>query len=164
MPMSKFPNRFRDRVSIGQIPVDVNAPGKVFWVDNSTSAKDVGIATGSDLNPGTFHQPLATIDAAINKCTASRGDIIYVKAGHAEAVTATSIVHDTAGVRIIGLGVEGNRPVLSFGVTSSNIAISGANCSLENMILKATVNAVVAGVTVSAAGVLVDVETQDTSA
>ncbi len=162
MPRSRF-TRFKDGVQISGVALQVAHSGITLYVGNSSAVQPQGIGA-SDGNDGkTPERPLSTIDAAINLCTAGRGDTIFVMPGHVEAVTATSIVMDTAGVRIIGLGNGANRPILTFGVTSSNIAITGANTVMRNMILKSTVDSVVAGITVSAAGVDLDLESQDTS-
>ena len=50
--------------------------GKIFYVDATN---------GSTSNTGlTPTEALTTIDAAINKCTADRGDLIYLLPGHAD--------------------------------------------------------------------------------
>ena len=162
MPKSNF-GRFVDGVQISGVNLNVHQKGKVFYVCNSTTAAPRGVV-GSDSSDGlTPEHPLATIDAAINKCTASRGDKIIVMPGHAESVTATSIVMDTAGVSIIGQGEGALKPTLNFGATTSNIAVSAANCSMEGLLLVSTIDSVVAGITVSAAGCRFDLESKDTS-
>lgn len=96
--------------------------GAVFFVCNATNAN------GSDGNSGTSpSQPLATVQGAINACTANRGDTIYVMAGHAETVTATSIAHNKAGISIIGTGNGTNRPTFTFGAAAATITVSAAN-------------------------------------
>ncbi len=162
MPRSKF-GRFKDGVQIAGLTVDLPAVGQTFYVSNNATLQPFGI-TGSDGNDGkTPEQPLATIDAAINLCTASRGDKIFVMPGHVEAVTATSIVPDVAGISIIGLGEGVNRPLLNFGATTSSIVVTGANTVIKNIRLKATIDSVVAGIDVRAAGVELDIDTEDTS-
>lgn len=102
----------------------------------------------------------STIDAAIGSCTANAGDVIYVLPNHTEDIaSATSLVADVAGVSIIGLGQGANRPVLTFTTTASSIELDAANVLFKNMVLNASVSAVVVGVNVDAAGVtLEDVE------
>lgn len=75
----------------------VDGPGEHFFVDS---------VNGLDTNPGsTWNSPLATIDAAIGKCSPNRGDVIYVRPGHTENITAaTGINCDVAGITIQGLG------------------------------------------------------------
>ncbi len=165
MPISNFPNGFANGVTIRGVPLNVAHPGKVFWVNNSSVLPQGGIA-GSNGNDGTYLRPFSTIDYAIGRCTASRGDIVMVMPGHIEAVTASSIGLDVAGVAIVGLGEGDNRPLFNFGATTSTITVSAANCSISNVVLKATIDSVVAGITLTAAadGLTLDLETRDTSA
>ncbi len=164
MPISNYPKGFAHGITIRGLPLQVAHPGKVFWVNNSTVLPEGGIGA-SDGNDGTYLRPFSTIDYAIGKCTASRGDIIMVMPGHIEAVTATSIAMDVAGVAIIGLGEGDLRPLFNFGATTSNIIVSAANCSMKNIVLKATIDSVVAGITLSSGGdgLTLDIETRDTS-
>ena len=131
-------------------PYFYGTAGDVFWVDS-------GVTTSGN---GTFKSPYSTIDAAINACTASHGDVVAVKSRHAETVTATSIVPDTIDVAIVGMGEGDNRPLLSFSVAGSTIPISAAGCSLKNV--RMTVSAAVdvtAMIVPTAAGItLKDIE------
>lgn len=115
-------------------------------------------SSGNNGNVGTEPaQPLATIDAAVGKCTASQGDVIIVMPGHAENISAaTSLVVDIAGVQIIGLGHGRNRPVLTFTNTAGTIEMDAANTRLSNIVLLASVSAVVVGINVDADGVTLD--------
>jgi hypothetical protein len=110
--------------------------GQVFFVDSNIAGSD-------GTSPDTA---VATIDAAINKCTASQGDTIYVMPGHTEAVTASSIACDVAGVTFIGLGVGSNKATLTFAATDSRINVTAANCSWHNFRLTAAVADVVTAV------------------
>lgn len=163
MPISNYPNGFMNGVTIRGIPLHQTHSGQVFFVNNSAVLPKAGVA-GSNGNDGSYLRPFSTIDYAIDACTASRGDIIMVMPGHAETVSATTIAMDKAGVNIVGLGVGALRPTLSFNATTSNIALSAANCSIQNIVLLATIDSVVAGLTVSAANQYIDIETRDTSA
>ena len=108
--------------------------GNIFYVDSGDA--DKGDTTGHGADPDT---PFATIDFAINQCTASQGDIIYVLPGHAETLAdATSLVLDTVGVSVIGLGRGTDRPTLTLSATGSNIPISGANTHFENFLITVT--------------------------
>ena len=56
--------------------------GNIFFVDS---------VTGSDTNSGNgVENALATIDAAVGKCTANKGDFIVVMPKHAESLAADS--------------------------------------------------------------------------
>lgn len=123
--------------------------GNVFWVHSGT---------GNNSNTGTSKsEPLATIDAAVGKCTANQGDLIIVMPGHSENISAaTSLVVDVAGVSIIGLGRGRNRPQLHFTNTAGTIEMDAANTRLSNVVLLASVSAVVVGINVDADGVMLD--------
>lgn len=114
----------------------VGPRGKVYFVDSAVAGSD---GTSPDTAVGT-------IDAAINKCTASQGDTIYVMPGHTEAVTSTSIACDVAGVTFIGLGTGSNKPVLTFGATDSRINVTAANCTWQNFRFTAGIGDVVTAV------------------
>ena len=130
-----------------QIPV---TSGSYFWVDS-------GHAKVASTNPGTFDFPLATVDQAVGKCTAAAGDVILLAPGHAENIaSATSLVVDITGVQIIGLGHGRNRPILTFTATGGSIEIDAANVRMSNMVLLASVSAVVVGVNVDANDVTLD--------
>lgn len=117
--------------------------GKVFFV-NSVIGSDGN--TGED--PGA---PLATVQAAITACRASKGDKIVVMVGHAETVTSTSINLSKAGVTVICLGAGANRPTFSFGAAAATITVSAANCAWMGGLMNATFADVAAAFTVGAA-------------
>jgi hypothetical protein len=143
-----MPSRYPHGVYSYGVPVmggGVQIPptlGNYYFVDSGT---------GSSGNTGTdASAPLATIDQAVNKCTASNGDVIIVNAGHAETISAaTSLVLDVAGVTVIGLGHGRNRPVLSFSGTASRIPISADNVRVENLVFLGAIADIVSGVTIT---------------
>lgn len=133
MPVSNFPNGFANGVTIRGVPITQMHPGKVFWVNNSTVIPEGGIG-GSDSNKGTYLQPFSTLDYAIGRCKANRGDIIMVMPGHAENLaTASAITSDVAGVAVVGLGSGTLRPKFSFTAAAATHVISAANCSFANI-------------------------------
>ena len=101
--------------------------GKVFFVDSVT-----GLNGNSGLEPAL---PFATIDYAVGKCTASKGDIIFVMPGHTETITAAGgLALDVAGVTIIGLGTVGSRPKLNFITsTGASMKVTAASCEMSNV-------------------------------
>ncbi len=165
MSMSNFPHGFAHGVNIRGIPLQVAHPGKVFWVNNSGVFPEKGVCA-SDGNDGSYLHPFNTLQKGIDSATAGRGDIIMLMPGHVETVTATSIAMNKAGVAIIGLGEGDNRPQLNFGATSSNIIVSAANCSMKNLVMLASIDQVVAGISLTSAGdgLTLDLESRDTSA
>jgi len=82
--------------------------------------------TGSDTaNDGkSIDTPLATVDAAVGKCTANNGDKIVVLQGHAETVTSSSTTLDVAGIEIICLGEGQEMPVFTFSTAAATITVS----------------------------------------
>lgn len=149
--MSK-PVNFKNGVAsfgITQIGSDDSIPtttGIYFFVDS---------VTGNDGNDGkSKEKALATIDAAINKCTANKGDVIIVMPNHAETISdATSLVPDVAGISIVGLGNGSNQPEITFDDTSSQIIVTGANSLFRNLRFVAGVSAIIEGVAVDASNV-----------
>ena len=142
----------------GGLPV---TGGQYFWVGSTVTG-------ASDNNDGLSRDtPCATIDGAINKCVADRGDVILVLPGHAESIAnATTIVPDVAGISILGLGAGTKRPTITVTHASGNIPVSGANITLANLLLtpSGTID-VTSGITVTGADVaLVDIELRDSAA
>jgi hypothetical protein len=135
--------------------------GQVYYVSNTVVAP--GGIGGSDGNDGKSPlTPFSTLDYAVSQCVANRGDIIYVMPGHAETVTASDIGIDVAGVSVIGLGNGATRPTFNLNATGSTIAMSAADCRLDNVLLTGGVDAIVAVITVSAADCkIVNVEYRD---
>jgi hypothetical protein len=150
MPMANYNGGFTDGISIRGIPLNVLHPGKVFWVSNSTVLLP-NQKPGSDGNPGTFNAPFATLDYAVGKCTANRGDIIMVKPGHTEVVSAAAgIVFDVAGIAIVGMGSGSLRPKISFTTaTTADIDITAANTSFYNIEFQANFADVAAAIDIS---------------
>ena len=119
---SNYPTGFMGGVTIRGVPLTVSNPGKVIWVGNSTVVGP-GCVGASDSNPGTFTKPFSTLMGALasSQLQASRGDIIVLKPGHAESVTAAAgIVMSVAGVTVVGLGAGSQRPTFTF--TTANTA------------------------------------------
>jgi hypothetical protein len=146
---------FQTGIRVGGMPIlggGAGLPqttGKYFYVHSGT---------GNNGNSGeTKDEALATIDYAVGKCTANKGDVIIVMPGHSENISAaTSLVVDVAGVSIIGLGRGRMRPQLHFTNTAGTIEMDAANTRLSNLVLLASVSAVVVGINVDADGVMLD--------
>lgn len=114
------------------------AKGKDFYVSSV-----VGHAGTSGRSP---RDSLSTIDAAINKCTASQGDRIIVMEGHAEAIsTATALNLDVAGITIVGLGTGSLRPTITLNTgTDVTIPVTAANITIRNVVFSANFADIVA--------------------
>ena len=131
-PASNYPGGFNN-VTIRGVPITQSHPGQVYWVSNATPTLP-GQVGGSDGNPGTFNAPFGTLEYAITSCTANRGDIIFIKPGHAETISsATALAFDIAGVAIVGLGAGTKRPTFTLGTAATTtIAVSADNISILN--------------------------------
>jgi hypothetical protein len=131
-PASNYPGGFNN-VTIRGVPITQSHPGQVYWVSNATPTLP-GQVGGSDGNPGTFNAPFGTLEYAISSCTANRGDIIFIKPGHAETISsATALAFDVAGVAIVGLGAGTKRPTFTLGTAATTtIAVSADNISILN--------------------------------
>jgi hypothetical protein len=125
----------------------------------------VDSATGSDTNSGTenWGNALATLDAAIAKCTANNGDKILIAPGHAEtfSTTGTKVTFDIAGVEIIGLGIGNDRPKFTFSHTGANMVMSAASVKLSNVIFITNVDLLTTYLTVSGNDCEINIETRD---
>jgi hypothetical protein len=109
---------------------ETDTTGNIWFVDSN--AAGAGDAAGYGVSPDA---PFATIDFAIGQCTANNGDRIYVAPGHAETVsTAAGIDFDVAGVRVIGLGHAGSRPVITMDEDVGTVHMDAAGSWLENML------------------------------
>ena len=119
--------------AIGDLPVAYPRTGKTFWVNNSTVLPDSGIA-GSDSNPGTYLKPFSTLDYAVGRCTAGRGDVIYIMPGYTQTMTAADDVDvDVAGVSVIGLGRGDKRPTFTYTVAAGEFVIGADQVHIENL-------------------------------
>lgn len=100
---------------------------------------------GSDDHSGTNpNYPLATIDKGIGLCTANKGDIIYVMAGHAETISAVAaITCDVEGVSIIGLGNGDNKGTITLDTAvTTDVSITADNVTIKNLLFVCGLDAV----------------------
>lgn len=150
MGMSNYTD-FANGVTIRGVPLQMTNPGKVFWVNNSGVLPEGGIGASSG-NPGTYLQPFNTIDTAIGKCTAGRGDIIIVMPGHSETITTDGgIAADVAGVVIIGLGMGTLKPKVVFDAEAAAVVVSAANTTFMNIVFEASFADITNAIDVTAA-------------
>jgi hypothetical protein len=97
---------------------------------------------------------MATIDAAINRCVGSQGDVILVQPGHSETLTA-QISLDVIGVSIIGIGEGTLRPYLTINGVIDGIDIGAANCRVENIGFNESTAGATAQINIDAANAVV---------
>lgn len=136
--MSNYPAGFANGVTVRGVPLVQTHPGRAFWVSNNATGLLVGQRGGSDQNRGTFDSPFATLAGAIAAVSAftgsNRGDIIFIKPGHAETISAAGgIALNVAGIAIVGLGSGSNRPKFTLNTANTaTIAVSADNISIQN--------------------------------
>jgi len=148
--MANYRGGFKDGVTIRDVPITQSHPGKVFWVSNAT-VQLPNQKAGSNSNDGSFNAPFSTLDYAIGKCTANRGDIIFVKPGHAESLTtADGVDVDVAGVTIIGLGYGTKRPKFTYDNAAGEFVIGAANVRIQNLWFVPSVTAITKAIDVEA--------------
>lgn len=110
-----------DRVGVS------TSPGTIFYVQSSLGTD--GGSYGKDPE-----NPFATIDYAIGKCTANKGDVIVCLPGHAETLaTASAITADIAGVTIVGRGQGSLKPTLTYSAAAATTVISAANVTISGI-------------------------------
>jgi len=133
--------------------------GNVYYVDSGAGSND---------NVGTDPAfPKATLDGAINACTANNGDTIVLMPGHAESIIAAAGADfDIAGIKVVGLGTGTDRPTITFTTaTTADIDFDAANIHIENVVFINDIDALAAPLDVNAANVsFVNCEFRDDTA
>lgn len=134
-----------DKVFAGKITFEQDVVAKKdFTVEGSISGLEysnryyVSSVYGADVPHygKTWDKPFATLEYAINKCTANNGDIIYLLPNHALSITADSGVDlDVAGISVIGLGSGDDRPTFTFTTAATaDFKIAAANIRVYNCV------------------------------
>jgi len=121
------------------MPLLTMYPGNVYWVDSN----------GGGGSKGTFAHPVATLDAALALCTDDNGDIIMLKPGHAETLSATQAV-DKSGVAIVGLGHANIRPTFTGIAATDDFDVQSDDVTFYNIVFKHTTANATAGINVGA--------------
>lgn len=152
MAYSNYPNGFANGVTIRGLPINVSYPGKMWFLNNSGTVTPGGIG-GSDLNPGTYQKPFATLAHALAKCVTNRGDIIAVMPGHAETFSsATALTINVSDVLIIGMGAGASRPTFTLNTaTTATINITAPQVGFCNCLFVANFAAIVSCFTLTTA-------------
>ncbi len=121
---------FSQGVASFGMPLVPTTTGKVFFVDVT-----YGLDAGNGRGTGPTNA-FKTINYAVTKCTASKGDVILVMPGHTEVVTAAAgIAIGKAGVTIIGLGSGSNRPTITYTTaTTASVTLTAANVTIRNIV------------------------------
>jgi hypothetical protein len=130
----------------GSLQINNNVAGAVFYV-NSTHAN------ASNTNTGTnWAQPCATIDGAVNKCTANQGDLVMVAPDHTENLAADSAIDiDQAGVTVYGIRRGREMPTLTVTAAAGDCKLAAARCSIHNLRFLGGIDVITGCIEVSAA-------------
>lgn len=150
MTLSAFPNG----VSSFGMPVIGN--GVIPIAQRYFFVNSVSGSNGYD--GSTPDQPFSTLDYAVGKCVASKGDVIIALPGHVETVTAAAgLAIDVAGINLIGVGQGSLRPTINYTTaTTATAVVSAANCVMRNFLLTGGIDALVSPLSVQAADFLLD--------
>jgi len=117
--------------------------GRTFFVSPYRTASSTS-GVGSDGNPGTFNQPMKTVQAAYDRCTGSQGEIIYVMGDANSAADITDDISATItwsknAVHLIGLttpSMVSQRARLAQLSTATGLSpllnVTGSNCTFAN--------------------------------
>ena len=93
----------------------------------------------------------ATIEAAIQLCTANNGDIIHVAPGHEDTMTDSVLIDfDIAGITLLGHGNGSNKPLITYDHTAAFVTIDANNITIKNINFRPSVSAVVKGIILAA--------------
>ena len=145
MPVTTGPQFLKARAALRF--TDVPTLGSVLFTDSVAGSSTGGYCPDA---------ATATLIQAQTLATASVGDVVFVKAGHAETVSgAAGMTFSKAGVRYQGLGVGRNRPTITFDTAiGAQVIVSGANVTFSNFIFDFTgFDAITAAISVTGADV-----------
>jgi hypothetical protein len=151
--------------------------GKVRFLQDTTAKKNLTVegslnqaqyshrfyvssVTGANVSHygKSYLKPFATITYALTKCTANKGDIIYILPDHtATIIGAGTITLNVAGVDVIGIGKGTLRPTITYTTAETAcLMITGANTTLKNFIFKANFADILMAIDVDALDVRIE--------
>lgn len=98
-------------------------------------------------------KPFATLDYAVGKCSASRGDIIYCLPGHTETIAAAAGLDlDVAGITVVFLGEGENKATITFTTAvTADMDVDADDITLINPRFLTGVDALVGPIDINAA-------------
>lgn len=112
---------------------------EVFYVDSGSGAD-------TPIYGATWEKPFATINYAMERCTADRGDVVIALPGHNVGITtAAEIDLDVAGVFLIGVGTGTLMPTIDFDAAAASVAIGANNVTVSGIRFRTSFNAVTVG-------------------
>jgi hypothetical protein len=129
--------------------------GNVFFVHSGR---------GGNSGNGGYDAPFSTLDYAVGRCTADRGDVIVALPGHTETVSAAAGLDlDVAGITLVGVGTGSLRPTINFTtVVGADMDVDAANITMTNFLFTGGFDALTGPIDVNAADFkLYNFETRD---
>lgn len=125
-------------------------PGSQVYFVNSALATASDAAVSNGLDP---LRPFKTINFAVGRCLANNGDVIFVGPGHVETVSAAAgLTIGVAGVTIIGIGNDRERPIVNYTTsTAATVTVTAANTWIQGLRFQNSIDARVDGIIISAA-------------
>jgi hypothetical protein len=148
------------------VPLAQTHPGRAFWLSNNTTACLPASAAALTATAATSTRRLLRCRRLL-QCVAGRGDVIFVKPGHAETISSsTALTMNIAGVAVVGLGNGTNRPKWTIDTANTaTINVSAADVSFQNVQIVGNFLSIAAAFTLSTAKnfTLQDAEIRDTS-
>lgn len=114
--------------------------GSIFYVDSNVTTEGSG---------SSWTNAKDTLDEAVNLCTASAGDYIYVAEGHTETLTGADAVDaDVIGITIIGYGNGSLAPTFTVAAAADEFAIGADNVRLCNLRFSSSSSTVITAIDV----------------
>lgn len=114
---------------------------------------------GSDGRAGRSKDTsLATIAAAIDLCTADKGDVIYLLPGYAATISAAAgMALDVAGISVVGIGHGTLQPTITFDTAiTADMDVDAANVYMRNIHFRANFADITAAIDVNADDFMLD--------
>jgi hypothetical protein len=154
---------FTSPIYIDGAPLLPGGGGQIYT--GNVKYVDSGNPDASDSpSAGTATEPYLTMHYANTQMTANNGDLVIVKPGHIETVTAAAgLVLNTAGVTWHGVGSGSDRPTVNFTtVVGADMDVDAANVTMYNFLFTGGIDALTGPIDVNAADFkLVNCETKD---
>jgi len=157
MKVSELVNLYGSN-AVAALPYDRITPdSNVFFVDSSNS---LALDSVNDRTGSRWDAPFATLNYAVSRCTASKGDVILIGPGHTETIedtgsasgtTTDELVFDKIGISVIGIGNGTLKPTFSLETAvDAALVILAANTYIENIKVVSGLANVTAGITIGA--------------
>jgi hypothetical protein len=147
MALTNFPSGISSMgvpvVGAGSLPIP-RLNGVYLFVDSNN---------GNNSNNGlSVDKAFSTLEYAVGKCTANRGDVIVCLPGHTETVSSAGALDlDVAGITIIGQGRGSTQAKIVLDTaTSADIDIDAADITIIGMHFTANYADIVAAIDVNA--------------